>query len=106
VAGSSDFIQFRVKAAYYFKLRIAHRYQSVRDMCLNFFIQNIGPVVWQLILPYLHYYMFFLGVCQGFLAKCLSEDAEYDKNRAAVNDPLLFFEFIQTYTSCTILLTF
>ncbi len=46
VAGASDFIQFRVKAAYqYFILRISHRYQGVRDMCLDFLIQNIGPVV-------------------------------------------------------------
>jgi len=45
VAGASDFIQFRVKAAYYFMLRIAHRYQSVLDMWLDFLIQNIGPVV-------------------------------------------------------------
>ena len=70
MAGASDFIQFRVKAAYqYFILRISHRYQGVRDMCLDFLIQNIGPVVRQLIFPYLHYYMFFPRRMSGFFSE-------------------------------------
>lgn len=69
MAGASDFIQFRVKAAYYLILRIAHRYQSMRDMCLDFLIQNIGPVVRQLIFPYLHYYMFFPRRMSGFFSE-------------------------------------
>ena len=48
---------------------LTDRYQSVRDMCLDFLIQNIDPVVWQLIFPYLYYYMFFPRRMSGFFSE-------------------------------------